>query len=241
MVYDPSMNYDAVLFDAAETLFTTKGSVGELYGSVARNYGSTATPAEIQAAFVRQFSRSGPLIAESEKEWWKDVVHRVFTDVGMVEHFDRFFDEVYERFRDSRGWILFPETKDVLRKLKRLALKLGVISNFDSRLYSAMRSLDILPLLDGITISCEPEYAKPHMTIFTAAIRSLGVRAGRILLVGDSLEDDVLAGLNSGLDAVLLDRSGRYTGIESVQRIQDLRPVLTLVGPSPKSVLDASP
>ena len=41
--YDPRMNYDAVLFDAAETLFTTRGSVGAIYSSVARKFGSTAS------------------------------------------------------------------------------------------------------------------------------------------------------------------------------------------------------
>src|SRR5215475_14476135 len=101
MVYDPSMKFDAVLFDAADTLFTTRGSVGEIYGSVARDFGSTASPATIQAAFVRQFRHSGPLTTDHEKEWWKDVVHRVFNDVGMVREFDRYFEKVYDTFRGS--------------------------------------------------------------------------------------------------------------------------------------------
>src|SRR5262245_43486001 len=71
IVYDPSMKIDAVLFDAAETLFTTRGSVGEIYGEVARQFGSTTPSSEIQAAFVRQFRHSGPLAREDEKEWWK--------------------------------------------------------------------------------------------------------------------------------------------------------------------------
>jgi hypothetical protein len=32
----------------------------------------------------------------------------------MIEDFDLFFDEVYDLFRDSRGWMLFPETRQVL-------------------------------------------------------------------------------------------------------------------------------
>jgi len=46
--YDPSMNYDAVLFDAAETWFTTRGSVGDIYYSVAQRYGTQASAAAIQ-------------------------------------------------------------------------------------------------------------------------------------------------------------------------------------------------
>src|SRR6266851_983848 len=127
------MKFRAVLFDAAETLFTTRGSVGDIYGSVARKYGSKVPAEVIQAGFVRHFRGAGPLSVEDQKRWWRDIVYRVFSEVGMVENFDRFFDEVYEKFRDSQGWVLFPETLDVLKELKALNLKLGVISNFDSR------------------------------------------------------------------------------------------------------------
>ena len=226
MVYDHSMHFAAVLFDAAETLFTTRGSVGEIYGAVAQQYGSRASASEIQEAFVRQFRHSGPLTTDNEKQWWKDVVHRVFTDVGMVENFEKFFDEVYDQFRDSRGWRLFPETREVLEELRRKQLKLSVISNFDSRLYSVMKALDILSFFDSITISSETGYAKPQAEIFHAAVRSIGVPAGRILFAGDSLLDDYQAGQDAGLQSFLLDRSGRYAAMQSVRRIETLRDIL---------------
>src|ERR1041384_896047 len=86
------MTTEAVLFDAAETLFTTRGSVGEIYGLVAREYGCTAPFDEIQAAFLRQFRHSGPLSTSDEKAWWREVVHRVFAEVGMVR--DNWSDDV---------------------------------------------------------------------------------------------------------------------------------------------------
>jgi putative hydrolase of the HAD superfamily len=223
------MKFDVVLFDAAETLFTTRGTVGEIYGEVARNYGSTASPEEIQAAFVRQFRHSGPLTTDNEKLWWKDVVFRVFNEVGMVSDFDRFFDKVYEQFRDSRGWRLFPETFDVLRELKRLQYKLGIISNFDSRIYSVLESLKIVSYFDSITISSQTGYAKPDPEIFEAAIRAAGVPANRILFVGDNLTDDVQAGAAAGMNTVLIDRNGRYPGSKSVQSIRSLSELLNQV------------
>jgi putative hydrolase of the HAD superfamily len=230
VLYDAEMTYDAVLFDAAETLFTTRGSVGDIYHAVAQQYGSQASADEIQDAFVRQFRHSGPLTTDNEKQWWKDVVHRVFSDVGMVENFDRFFDEVYDQFRDSRGWRLFPETREVLEALHRNQLKLGVISNFDSRVYSVMRGLDILSYFSSVTISSETGYAKPQPEIFHAAVRSIGVRPNRILFAGDSLMDDYQAGQSAGLEAFLVDRSGRYAEMKSVRRIQTLRDLLPIAG-----------
>jgi len=221
--------YDVVLFDAAETLFTTRGTVGEIYGEVAQRYGSRSRPTEIQAAFIRQFRHSGPLTTDNEKEWWKDVVYRVFSDVGMVSDFDRFFDDVYEQFRDGRGWRLFPETMEVLEELRRLQYKLGVISNFDSRVYSVMKSLEILTFFGSVTISSETGYAKPDPEIFKAAIGAAGVPANRILFIGDNLSDDARAGATAGLHSILIDRNGRYFGIEDVPRIQNLREVLNLL------------
>lgn len=219
---------EAVLFDAAETLFTTRGSVGEIYGFVARDFGCTAAFDEIQAAFIRQFRHSGPLSTQDEKAWWRDVVHRVFAEVGMIRDFNRFFEKVYDQFRDSRGWMLFPETREVLDELKARALKLGVISNFDSRVYTVMRDLDILSFFDTVTISSETGFAKPQPEIFHAAVQALAVPANRILLVGDNLRDDVHAGTNAGLNACLIDRANRYVH-EDVRRITNLRDVRSLI------------
>ena len=223
------MKLRAVLFDAAETLFTTRGSVGELYGAVAREYGSTADNADIQAAFIREFRHSGPLTTRGEKQWWSDVVHRVFTEVGMVQDFDAFFVRVYDQFRDSRGWLLFPETREVLAELQGRGFRLGIISNFDSRVYTVLRSLDIHSFFNTITISSETGYAKPHPGIFLAAMDALGIPAARILLVGDSLMDDVQAGQLSGMNAVLIDRHNKYPNLKAFTRITNLREVLSLV------------
>jgi putative hydrolase of the HAD superfamily len=217
------MKFRAVLFDAAETLFTTRGSVGEIYGSIAREYGSQVPADVIQAAFVRHFRGAGPVSTENQKQWWKDVVTRVFTEVGMVENFDEFFENVFQKFSDSQGWILFPEAREVLEELKSRRLKLGIISNFDDRLYSVMRSLGIRSYFDAVTISSEAGYCKPDRRIFEAAVRALNEPPAQIMLVGDSLQDDVEAGIRAGLSAVLIDRSGRHSSVNRVRRISSLK------------------
>jgi putative hydrolase of the HAD superfamily len=226
--YHPRMTVQAVLFDAAETLFTTRGSVGEIYGSVAREYGSKAAPEAIQAAFVRNFRGAGPISVENQKLWWKDIVRRVFTEVGMVENFDNFFDQVYDRFRDSQGWVLFPETREVLGELKTRGYRLGVISNFDTRIYSVMDSLAILQFFDAVTTSSETGYCKPDPEIFRAAVQALGTQPSETLIVGDHIHDDVEAGIRAGLRAVLIDRSGRHAS-SPIHRISSLKELIPLL------------
>ena len=155
-------------------------------------------------------------------------MYAVFTDVGMVDNFDRFFDEVYETFRDSQGWSLFPETVEVLQELKKRQMKLGVISNFDSRIYSVMESLHIRHFFDAVVLSSETGFSKPDIEIFEAAIDAIGLPPSRILFVGDNLEDDVRAGMRAGLNSILIDRRNRHADQVHIQRISSLKDVLKL-------------
>jgi putative hydrolase of the HAD superfamily len=107
-------------------------------------------------------------------------------------------------------------------------LKLGIVSNFDSRVYTVMRSLGILSFFDAITISSESGFAKPDPRIFEAATRSLSVSPSRTLLVGDNPRDDVEAGNRAGLNAVLVDRYGSYPD-RGLRRIASLREVIDLI------------
>ena len=220
------MKFRAVLFDAAETLFTTRGSVGEIYANVACQYGSRAAADAIQAAFARQFRGAGPVSVQDEKRWWKDIVYRVFSEVGMVENFDEFFDRVYDTFRDAGGWMLFSDTLDALQRLKALGLKLGIVSNFDTRIYSVLDSLGIRRFFDVIILSSETGFTKPDPRIFKSAVRALGIPASTILMVGDSPDVDVEPAIRAGLSAVLLDRNGRYMAKSHLRRISSLKAIL---------------
>jgi putative hydrolase of the HAD superfamily len=223
------MRFRAVVFDAAETLFTTRGSVGEIYSAIARLYGSKADAETVQAAFLRHFQGAGPISVKDQKRWWRDVVHRVFSDVGMIRDFDAFFNRVYDEFRGSQGWMLFPETLEVLSELKRLGLELGIVSNFDTRIYSVIKSLGIDHFFDVITISSEAGHAKPDLEIFKSAAHALGVPPQTILMVGDSPHDDIEPALQAGLAAILLDRKNRHAAKSHLRRISSLTEVLSEV------------
>jgi putative hydrolase of the HAD superfamily len=165
---------------------------------------------------------------QDQKLWWKALVHRVFTEVGMVKDFDRFFDQVYDTFRNSQGWVLFPETREVLEALRNAGLRLGVVSNFDTRIYSVMQSLSILPFFDAVTISSEAGFCKPDREIFEAGVRALRCEPSETVMVGDSLRDDVEAAIQAGLHGILIDRQGRHpsAGVPRIFSLKDLNPLL---------------
>jgi putative hydrolase of the HAD superfamily len=229
-----------VFFDAADTLFHVKGSVAEIYLRHAAEFGFAQTPESLSAikqAFGRAFRDAPPpifaatepaQIKHSERLWWFDIVHNVFYRVGMFERFDDFFERVFQVFEEPGAWELFPETVQTLAALKTQGVELGIISNFDSRLFSVLRGLGIADTFDTVTISSLAQAAKPAPRIFQLALDKHAVDPEEALHIGDSLRDDVEGARKAGLHAILLDRKGSQQGtdIRSIRALDELLPLI---------------
>jgi len=96
-----------------------------------------------------------------------------------------------------------------LTQLKARDLELGIISNFDSRLFTVLRGLGVADAFDTVTISSLAQAAKPAPQIFHIALEKHAVDPDEALHIGDSLRDDVEGAKKVGLHAALLDRDGR--------------------------------
>src|SRR5215813_4948364 len=81
-----------IFFDAAGTLIEPRGSVGEIYSRVAREYGFEAAPQTLQQNFVLRFGEQPPMafpagtppaiLSALEKDWWRNLVTDVFSGLG---------------------------------------------------------------------------------------------------------------------------------------------------------------
>jgi len=228
-----------IFFDAADTLFHVKGSVGEAYLSLARKYGVTADRDALQQAFVKAFDAAPPPvfavqdpqeIKACERLWWFDVVHHVFYRVGLFEGFDEYFEEVFAYFSRPDAWELYEDTVSTLSELAARKIELGIVSNFDSRLYEILIGLGIDRFFDSVTLASFAGAAKPSPAIFQRALRKHGIAARDALHIGNSLRDDARAADAAGLRGVLLDRHGREAIPPDVVAIKSLGDVVTLVG-----------
>jgi len=207
-----------LFFDAAGTLFTVKGSVADVYLSYATKYGVKRTEhqlANVRAAFARAFRDAPPPvfatndpqeIKRCERLWWFDIVHNVFYRVGMFERFDDYFEEIFEAFAGPTHWVLYSDTLESLTRLKRRGLELGIVSNFDTRLFGVLKGLGIAELFDTVTISSLAHAAKPSPRIFQVALDQHVVEPGECWHIGDSPGDDVEGARKAGIHALLLDR-----------------------------------
>jgi len=229
----------AVFFDAADTLFHVKGSVGEVYVRHARKYGVTAGEAVVQQAFAKAFADAPPPVfavsdpqgvKSCERMWWFDVVHNVFYRVGMFEGFDQYFDDVFAYFSRPESWELYPDAVPTLRALEARGIEMGIISNFDSRLYEILVGLGIDRYFASVTISSFAGAAKPSARIFQRALRKHGVKPSEAMHVGNSLQEDAQAAAAAGLGGIFLDRAGAAGRREDVIAINSLGELAALLG-----------
>ena len=148
----------ALFFDAAGTLFEAREPVGHTYARIARQHGLIADDAVVSAGFRRAFASTPGLafgpghradeIRRLEREWWYGLVRRSFEGLGEFDSFDAFFDELFAYFGEPANWVPLPDARSVLQRLKDTDLKLGIISNFDHRLYRILDGLDLRPFFD---------------------------------------------------------------------------------------------
>lgn len=228
-----------IFFDAAGTLFEPRIPIGESYARVAARHGVMTTAAAIGEGFRRAFHASGGLafgigrspdeLRRLEYRWWHDVVAKSFADIGNFDDFDAYFAELFDYFAHPATWIPDPDAIQLLAELKGTGYRLGILSNFDYRLYRILDGLNLTPFFDSVTISSEAGWAKPDPRIFTAALARHAIGPSEAMHVGDIPHLDISGARAAGIAAVLIDPSaispltlnGRVATIELLPSVLD--------------------
>ena len=215
----PLSSFKAVFFDVGGTLISVHPSVGAVYAKHARDFGFTGTVDELNKGFSLQWKKIGGIESlgnksgvEEEKKFWKDLVYQVFKPLGGLERFDEYFELIFEVFVDSSNWKIHEDVIEskIFQKLKERKVILGVISNWDSRLFSTLENLKLADNFEFILPSAVVGSAKPDKKIFEEALRLSGVKPHEACHIGDEIKTDIDGARNIGIHAILLDRENRY-------------------------------
>jgi len=229
----------AVFFDAAGTLFTVRGSVGEIYSRIAYRHGKEVAVKDLEAGFQRCFSSAPPLafpgaapeqLAELEKRWWQELVWRIFAPLGPFPAFEEYFVELFSFFARAGAWQLYPETIEALEVLRDRRFILGVVSNFDSRLFGLLQGLGVSGFFAAVTISSRAGYAKPAPEIFSQALQEHRLEPDQVIHIGDSHHADIAGARAAGILPLLIDRRGDEPPADDCQRVKNLTELLALLG-----------
>ncbi|MBW4649691.1 MAG: HAD-IA family hydrolase [Kastovskya adunca ATA6-11-RM4] len=207
-----------IFLDAVGTLFGVRGSVGEAYSMIARHHSVDVQADTVNQAFFDAFAAADPLeclgvpseaIAMREFEWWLDIARHTFKQVGVFEqfaNFTEFFDELYLYFSTAEPWFVYPDVRPALEAWQRLGIEMGIVSNFDSRLYMVLEALELTQFFESVTISTEIGAAKPDERIFAAALNKHHCSPPEAWHIGDSFKEDYQGAKAVGIRAIWLER-----------------------------------
>ena len=231
-----------VFFDVTHTLLDVRGSVGEIYARCAARHGLQVEPGSVERSFQEAIAGIpqpvAPGLAEAEiqareRGWWHEVARRSLAPFGPFPDFEAFFAEVFEAFRHRDAWVLLPGVAEALRLFRTRGLRLGIISDIDSRLFDVLAAFGLEATFDVVCLSFRCGYQKPDVRLFHAALGLASVPAAQAAHVGDSLRSDVQGALGAGMHAIHLDTTrdgGAPSGAHVVHRWSDLPALLERLG-----------
>jgi putative hydrolase of the HAD superfamily len=210
----------AVFFDAGHTLLYAHPDLGSVYADVTAALGTRIAPEQFVEVFVPVFKEATlqyAQVAEAsdalDLAMWRDITRRIYDRLPSLAglDFEAWFTRLYRRFGEPEAWKFYDDVESALRELRGRGLKIGVISNWDTRLKAISDGLGLTPLVDFLVISAEAGVRKPDPRIFSLALEKAGVRPEEAIHVGDLMEDDVAGARRAGIRGVLIDRRKRLT------------------------------
>ncbi len=194
--------YEYILFDADETLFRFDSFAG------------------LQLAFLPygiQFTKEDyDTYQTTNKSLWVEYQNGRLTARELqhqrfhlwAEKLNVSTQELNSAFLHAMADICSPlEGATSLLDTLRGKMKLGIITNgFTELQQTRLERTGLRDYFDALVISEQVGIAKPHREIFDYALQLLGNPSrDSVLMVGDTLESDILGGINAGLDTCWLN------------------------------------
>ncbi len=185
-------HFDAVLFDAGDTLVRLAGSGEELLHAAADRLGAApldrAAAADVwgrvlgRASTAEELAKGRDLSPERHREVWT----ALYDAAGCDRLAAGLGAELYRLTVAAESWEAFEDTVPTLAALRGRGVRIGVVSDTGFDLRPALDRCGITPFLDTVVMSFQHGACKPAVSMFTTAGEALGVAPQRTLMVGDN-------------------------------------------------------
>jgi putative hydrolase of the HAD superfamily len=205
----------AVWFDLDDTLYDHTYSVCRGMDAVRAQYASLADrdSEELASIYNRALNIVYPAHVRGEidfREMRRRKLKLFYPFAGLsesqippVDEFHRIYDEAYCRHRRA-----VPGSIEVLRQLGNEGMALAILTNSKQSVQEEkLRIIGLDWMIPNLLTAERAGFTKPDPRLYRWALEQTGQRAADVLMVGDSLENDVEAALRCGLNAVLYNPS----------------------------------
>ena len=205
--------YKAVIFDLDGTLFDHFGAVEKSFEKLYNKYSVFHKMAfEEFLKLNKNLLKKYFILYRDKQISWED--HRIYRIKALYSHFGISLsdDEANEKFIEylkiyESCWQPLDNAPLLLKKLKDVGYKLGIITNGESsQQHKKIHVLGIEEFFDSTVISSDFGFAKPDVSIFKHALQELGVEEQEAIYVGDSISSDICGAANAGIDSIYIIR-----------------------------------
>ncbi|MEM4244688.1 MAG: HAD family hydrolase [Candidatus Nanoarchaeia archaeon] len=118
----------------------------------------------------------------------------------------------------------FPETIEVLEELKSEGYKLVMLSNTDCfSIEEIMEKYDLIKYFDSIVLSYQVRMLKNNPRMFQKILKDINASKEEVVMVGDSIESDIIGAKKAGIDAILVDRTGTRDFVPKIKDLTELK------------------
>ncbi|HEY0432572.1 MAG TPA: YjjG family noncanonical pyrimidine nucleotidase, partial [Chitinophagaceae bacterium] len=143
-----------------------------------------------------------------KRMWLTLLDFRIADDVLAGELSTRFLDLLPTRT------ILFPYTREILRYLLDRNYRLHLITNgFEKTQHNKLMYAGLRPFFREVITSESCGSLKPNAEIFAYALSKCRASGEDSIMIGDSLEVDILGAMNAGIDQVFVNHLNIETTI----------------------------
>ncbi len=112
----------------------------------------------------------------------------------------------------------YPEAEEILRYLKKLGYKLGVIANQSLGTAERLKQWNLLQYIDVVAASAELGAAKPDPAIFEKAFEMAGCVPKEAVMIGDRLDNDIVPAKKLGMRAIWVKQGfNAYQNVEALE------------------------
>ncbi|KAF9679552.1 hypothetical protein SADUNF_Sadunf06G0026700 [Salix dunnii] len=193
------ITHKALLVDAVGTLVVPSqpmAQIGEKYGV---EYSEDEILNRYRWAYGQPWGRSRLRYVNDGRPFWQYIVS---SSTGCSDA--QYFEELYNYYTTEKAWHLCdPDAEKVFEAIRKVGVKVAVVSNFDTRLRPLLRALNCDHWFDALAISAEVAAEKPNPTIFLKACELLEVKPEDVVHVGDDRRNDIWGARDAGCDAWL--------------------------------------